>query len=59
MYRISVCDDNSAELEKICDMISEYVGAINIPVKISAFSSGRELLEHEETDADIYILDIM
>ncbi len=59
MYRISVCDDNSAELEKICDMISEYVGAINIPVKISAFSSGRELLEHEETDADIYILDII
>lgn len=59
MYRISVCDDNSAELEKICDMINDYVGSNNIPAKISAFSSGRELLEQEETGSDIYILDII
>ena len=59
MYHISVCDDNSAELEKICDMVNDYVGSNNIPAKISAFSSGRELLEQEETDSDIYILDII
>ncbi len=59
MYHISVCDDNNAELEKICDMISDYAGANNIPAKISAFSSGRKLLEQEETVSDIYILDII
>lgn len=59
MYRISVCDDNSTELEKICGMINDYVGSNNIPAKISAFSSGGELLEQEETGSDIYILDII
>lgn len=59
MYHISVCDDNSAELEKICGMINDYVGSNNIPAKISPFSSGRELLRQEETDSDIYILDII
>lgn len=59
MYRISVCDDNSDELEKICGMINDYVGSNNIPAKVSAFSSGGELLDREETGSDIYILDII
>ena len=61
MYRISVCDDNGGELEKICGMINDYTGSNNINAEIKAFSSGRELLEYEDRGpySDIYILDII
>ena len=61
MYRISVCDDNSGELEKICGMISEYTVSNNIPAEINIFASGTELLKCEEAErySDIYILDII
>lgn len=61
MYRISVCDDNSTELEKICSIINDYTDENNINAEINAFASGRELLEFEGADryADIYILDII
>ena len=61
MYRISVCDDNSSELEKICSIISGYTEANNITAEIKTFSSGSELLEYEGTNcrSDIYILDII
>ncbi len=56
MYRISVCDDNSSELEKICSIISGYTEANNITAEIKTFSSGSELLEYEGTNcrSDIY-----
>lgn len=61
MYRISVCDDNSGELEKICGMINEYTVSNNIPAEINIFNSGTELLKCEEAEqySDIYILDII
>lgn len=61
MYRISVCDDNSSELEKICSIISGYIALNNIIAEVKTFSSGGELLEYEETNgsSDIYILDII
>lgn len=61
MYRISVCDDNGSELEKICSIISEYTASNNINAEVKAFSTGRELLEYEDgkTCSDIYILDII
>lgn len=61
MYRISVCDDNDGELEKICSIINDYTEVNNISVKIKAFSSGMELLEYEDEGrySDIYILDII
>ena len=61
MYRISVCDDNSGELEKICSIISDYTAVNNITAEIKAFSSGIELLEYEDggRQSDIYILDII
>lgn len=61
MYRISVCDDNSDELDKICGMINDYTALNNITAEIKAFSSGMKLLEYEEGAqcSDIYILDII
>lgn len=61
MYRISVCDDNSGELEKICSIINDYTDENNINVKVKTFSSGSELLEYEDGGrySDIYILDII
>ena len=61
MYHISVCDDNGGELKKICSMINDYIAVNNINAEIKAFSSGGELLEHEDGElfSDIYILDII
>lgn len=61
MYRISVCDDNSGELEKICSIINEYTVENSIRAEVKAFSSGRKLLEYEDEGrySDIYILDII
>lgn len=61
MYRISICDDNDGELEKICSIINDYTLANNINAEVTAFSSGRQLLEYEDggQSSDIYILDII
>lgn len=61
MYRISVCDDNNGELEKICSIINDYTSENNINAEVKAFSSGSELLEYEDRGrySDIYILDII
>ncbi|MDE5859093.1 MAG: LytTR family DNA-binding domain-containing protein [Oscillospiraceae bacterium] len=61
MYHISVCDDNSGELEKICSIINDYTAVNNISAEIKSFSSGSELLEYEDGElcSDIYILDII
>ncbi|MDE6592368.1 MAG: LytTR family DNA-binding domain-containing protein [Oscillospiraceae bacterium] len=61
MYRISVCDDNMGELEKICSMINDYTAKNNINADIKTFSSAVELLEYENMGlcSDIYILDII
>ncbi|MBD5145293.1 MAG: response regulator transcription factor [Ruminococcus sp.] len=61
MYRISVCDDNGDELEKICGIVKDYTEVNNIKAEVKAFASGRELLEYEDGKqfSDIYILDII
>lgn len=61
MYRISVCDDNNGELEKICSIINDYADENSINAKVKTFSSGSELLEYEDGGrySDIYILDII
>ena len=61
MYRISVCDDNGGELEKICSIINDYTAENNINAEVKTFSSGRELIEYEYGGqySDIYILDII
>lgn len=61
MYRISVCDDNESELEKICGTVREYIDINNISAEINRFSSGEQMLLAEECGqhSDIYILDII
>lgn len=61
MYRISICDDNGGELEKICSIINDYTEANSINAKVKSFASGKELLEYEDGGqySDIYILDII
>ncbi|MBD5141137.1 MAG: response regulator transcription factor [Ruminococcus sp.] len=61
MYRISVCDDNGDELEKICSIINDYTAENNINSEVKTFSTGSELLEYEDGEqcSDIYILDII
>ncbi|MDE7302058.1 MAG: LytTR family DNA-binding domain-containing protein [Oscillospiraceae bacterium] len=61
MYRISVCDDNGGELEKIRSIINDYTKTNNINAEVKTYASGRELLEYEDSGqySDIYILDII
>ncbi len=61
MYRISVCDDDKTELEKICGMIAEYTAEKGIPAQVRPFDTPSSLLEFESANecADIYILDII
>lgn len=39
MYRISVCDDDKTELEKICGIVGEYVAEKSIPAQIRPFDA--------------------
>lgn len=59
MYRISVCDDEKTELEKICGIIGEYTTENGISAQIRPFDTPAPLLEFENEFADIYILDII
>ncbi len=61
MYRISVCDDDKTELEKICGIIDEYTAQNGISAQIRPFDTPASLLEFENSNefADIYILDII
>lgn len=62
MIQIALCDDNRAHLTKVETLLNEYFeGHTDIPMKVRAFSSGANLLEHMRTHDifDLYLLDII
>ena len=62
MIQIALCDDNRAHLAKLEALLNEYFeGHPDIPIKIKAFSSAAELLEHIRIHDifDLYLLDII
>lgn len=57
---IALCDDHAAELSNIVSLIEKYSSENSEPIKISAFSSGMELLETMRTEVfDAVFLDIL
>lgn len=61
---IAICDDNDLTLQLLRALLEEYMEKRpNIPIKLSCFSSGIELLNdldnHKQKHFDVYILDIL
>ena len=60
MFNISVCDDSPIFLQITTEFIHKWSKERNIPVMISTFENGDELLSHHrEEPADIIFLDII
>ncbi len=60
MFNISVCDDSPIFLQITTEFIHKWSRERNIPVMISTFENGDELLSHHrEEPADIIFLDII
>ena len=62
MIKIAVCDDEQEWRERAVELISEYFEKhSDIPVRISSFSTGEELLESAALNDsyDIYVIDII
>ena len=62
MIKIAICDDELEWKERATEQISEYFEKhSDIPVRISSFSTGEELLEGAALNGsyDIYIIDII
>ena len=61
-YRIAVCDDNTAELNKLCSMISRILDDNNMDYHIDRFLSGESVvraIDTEKKEFDILFLDII
>ena len=60
MIRITICDDNTEELEKLSDYVQEYMEAKNLDFQIYKFAHPNELLNVcKKVVFQIYILDIV
>ncbi|WMJ23001.1 LytTR family DNA-binding domain-containing protein [Paludicola sp. MB14-C6] len=58
--RIAICDDMPDQLEKIYELVSEYVQANHINADIKTFSHPDNLLRYcESENAQLYVLDIV
>jgi len=59
VFRVALCDDETAFLEKEKRMINDYLGRFDLDYKIYAFSSGDELIQEASvTNYDLIMLDV-
>ena len=60
MFEIVICDDDSACLEKTCQLVNDWQAAINTPISVKTMESGDKLLEYcAKNSPDVILLDIM
>ncbi|MDE6728620.1 MAG: LytTR family DNA-binding domain-containing protein [Oscillospiraceae bacterium] len=62
MIEIALCDDNAEDIEAIRSLAEQFATEhLEFPIRMSAFSSAAELLEHIENHGgfDLYIFDVM
>lgn len=61
MLRIAICDDDRKELSQLQGLLAHYSPAVTASVRLSEFSSPKELLNFvmENGAFDIYILDVL
>ncbi len=62
MIEIALCDDNAEDIKTIRTLAERFAAEHSeFPIRLSAFSSAAELLEHIENNNcfDLYILDVM
>ncbi len=62
MIEIALCDDNTEDIEVLGALAKRFAdGHSEFPIRLSAFTSAAELLEHMESTGgfDLYILDVM
>lgn len=62
MIEIALCDDNAEDIETIKTLAERFAAEHSeFPIRLSAFASAAELLEHIENIGgfDLYILDVM
>lgn len=62
MIEIALCDDTPEDIETLKSLAERFaLEHTNIPVRLSAFTSAEELLEHIENNGgfDLYILDVL
>lgn len=59
--RITICDDDTPELELIYTLTQKYIQQRNLRAQINAFQTASELIDDEEINggANIYILDVI
>jgi DNA-binding LytR/AlgR family response regulator len=59
--RITICDDDKLELERIYTLTQKYIHKRNLHAQITAFQSSASLTEYEKSNAgaNIYILDVI
>ncbi|MCM1299401.1 MAG: LytTR family DNA-binding domain-containing protein [Firmicutes bacterium] len=60
MIEIALCDDNGEDILAVKDMTAQLASEHeNFPLRLTAFTSAKELLEQREKDFDLYILDVL
>lgn len=62
MIEIALCDDNAEDIEVLGSLAEGFAaGHSEFPIRLSAFASAAELLEHVENTGgfDLYILDVL
>lgn len=62
MIEIALCDDNAEDIEVLGALAEEFAAEHSeFPIRLSAFTSAAELLEHMESTGgfDLYLLDVM
>lgn len=62
MIEIALCDDNAEDIETIKTLAERFAAEHSeFPIRLSAFASAAELLEHIEENSgfDLYILDVL
>lgn len=60
MTTVAICDDNDIQRDIMTELLDEF-SSTHKELKVTVFSSGRELLDHVHTGGgfDVYILDII
>lgn len=58
MYRIAICEDDLAQLNYLKNCVENIFEDIETQVEISAYNSGKEMIENDLKKIDIFLLDI-
>lgn len=60
MYiKVSICDDNAAERERIGSLVSEWASASGTDINLNEYCSAEEFLfSYEDCKPDILLLDV-